>query len=204
MGQTRLHIKRSVSLDGQTQPSAVRPERMIMLVFQYGSNCSDREINGNGRLRGDARFIDIAETVEDFELAFDVWSTRRSCDAADILRRPGNTVWGVLYEVPDFLIGRNTAGARGRKSLDQIEGEGTNYKRQIIDVQTPDGRIISALTYTVLDPKPGLKTNLDYVRHIVSGLREHGVPRIAPNYIDKVKRIAAEHNPSIAADIAGL
>ncbi len=43
-----------------------------MLVFQYGSNCSDREINGNGRLRGDARFIDIAETVEDFELAFDV------------------------------------------------------------------------------------------------------------------------------------
>lgn len=133
-----------------------------------------------------------------------MWSTGRRCAAADILRRPGNTVWGVLYEVPDFLIGRNTARARGRKSLDQIEGEGSNYKRQTIDVQTPGGRIFSALTYTVIDPKPGLKTSIDYVRHIVSGLREHGVPGIAPHYIDNVKRIAAENNPSIAADVARL
>jgi hypothetical protein len=61
-----------------------------MLVFQYGSNCSNAEINGNERLRGDAKFVDVVETVDDFELAFDVWSTGRSCAAADILRRPGN------------------------------------------------------------------------------------------------------------------
>src|SRR5207237_1356444 len=48
-------------------------------VFQYGSNCSVSEINSESRLRGDAKVIGIAETVEDFELAFDVWSTKRDC-----------------------------------------------------------------------------------------------------------------------------
>lgn len=43
----------------------------MTLVFQYGSNCSEREMNSQERLRGEAKFVDIAETTEDFELAFD-------------------------------------------------------------------------------------------------------------------------------------
>jgi hypothetical protein len=46
----------------------------MTLVFQYGSNCSESEINSGERLRGDAKFVDITETVEDFEIAFDVQS----------------------------------------------------------------------------------------------------------------------------------
>jgi hypothetical protein len=56
----------------------------MSVVFQYGSNCLDSEINSEKRLRGDALFLDIAETVEHFELAFDVWSTGRGCAAANI------------------------------------------------------------------------------------------------------------------------
>jgi hypothetical protein len=51
----------------------------MALVFQYGSNCSEGQINGKDRLRGDAKFVGIAETVDDFELAFDVWSKGRGC-----------------------------------------------------------------------------------------------------------------------------
>ena len=43
-----------------------------VLVFQYGSNCLESEINSKERLCGDAKFTAIAQTVEDFELAFDV------------------------------------------------------------------------------------------------------------------------------------
>src|SRR6266853_5585244 len=101
----------------------------MALVFQYGSNCLDSEINSKNRLCGDARFVDVAETVEDFELAFDVQSTGRGCAASDIVRKPGGKVWGVLYEVPDYLFDRQTAQAGGgRKSFDKIEGEGTNCK----------------------------------------------------------------------------
>jgi hypothetical protein len=176
----------------------------VALVFQYGSNCSESEINGQGRLRGDARFVGIAETVDDFELAFDVQSMGRGCAASDIVKRPGSgsKVWGILYEVPDYLIGRETASARGRRSFDAIEGEGGNYRREPIFVRRLDGEVVPALTYTVINPQPGLKTNINYVRHIVCGLRAHeGIPS---EYIDKVKAIAAANNPDIAADLEYL
>lgn len=173
----------------------------MALVFQYGSNCSEGQINAGSRLRGDARFAGIAETVEDFELAFDVYSTGRGCAASDIMRKPGGKVWGVLYEVPDYLIDRKSAGARERTSFDAIEGEGTNYKHETIEVRTPDGQVVQALTYTVIAPNPSLKTNLAYVRHIIAGLRERDVPG---DYIAKVKAIAAANNPGLAAEIARL
>ena len=89
----------------------------MALVFQYGSNCSESEINSMDRLRGDAKFVDIAETVEDYELAFDVMSTGRGCAASDIVRKEGGKVWGVLYQIPDDLIGRDTT-PKGRRSFD--------------------------------------------------------------------------------------
>jgi len=104
----------------------------MALVFQYGSNCSESQINSKDRLCGDAEFVAIAETVDDYQLAFDVWSTKRECAASDIVARLGSKVWGVLYEVPDYLIDRKTAATKNRKSLDAIEGEGTNYKREPI------------------------------------------------------------------------
>jgi gamma-glutamylcyclotransferase (GGCT)/AIG2-like uncharacterized protein YtfP len=171
------------------------------LVFQYGSNCLDSQINGKDRLKGDAKFISIAETVEDYELAFDVFSKGRHCAAADIVPRPGGKVWGALYEIPEYLIGRDTANARGRKSLDAIEGQGTNYERREIQVRKPDGQIVTALTYTVITPQAGLKTDIEYVRYIVAGLRERSVPA---DYIEKVKRIAAANNPSLTPDLQRL
>jgi hypothetical protein len=153
----------------------------MALVFQYGSNCSEIQINSKDRLHGDAKFFAIAQTVDDFQLAFDVWSKNRKCAASDIVPTPGSKVWGVLYEVPDFLIERTTASARKRKSLDAIEGEGTNYARQSIAVKSADGQILTAITYRVIDPKPDLKSSLEYVGYIIDGLREHGVPQILRN-----------------------
>ncbi len=171
------------------------------LVFQYGSNCLDSQINGKDRLEGDAKFISTAETVDDYEIAFDVFSKTRHCATADIVRRPGGRVWGALYEIPDCLISRETAKALNRTSLDAIEGEGTNYQRNEIQVRTPDGQVVTALTYTVINPQDGLKTDLDYVRYIIAGPRERGVPG---EYIDKVKEIAAANNRGIADGVARL
>jgi gamma-glutamylcyclotransferase (GGCT)/AIG2-like uncharacterized protein YtfP len=133
------------------------------LVFQYGSNCLDSQINSKERLKGDARFISIAETVDDYELAFDVFSNGCRCAAANIVPKPGGKVWGVLYEIPKYLLSRHTAGER--KSLDAIEGEGTNYERREIEVRKPNGEIVTALTYTVRNPRSGLRTDIDYVRY---------------------------------------
>lgn len=170
-------------------------------VFQYGSNCSENEFNSADRLRGDATFLMIAETVDDYELAFDVWSTGRGCAASDMVASPGNKVWGVVYDVPDFLIARDTAAQHKRKSLDAIEGEGTNYARHPITVKSATGELLNAITYRVINPSSGLKTSLEYVGYIVAGLREHGV---VENYITRVKAVAALNNPTIAAALSRL
>jgi hypothetical protein len=126
----------------------------MALVFQYGSNRLDSQINSKDRLCVDAKFIDIAETVYDFQLAFDVWSNNRQCAASDIVVSPGNKVWDTLYEVPDFLVERKTAAAQNRKSLDAIEGEGANYNRETIAVRRHNDPAVTALTYRVQNPKP--------------------------------------------------
>jgi gamma-glutamylcyclotransferase len=173
----------------------------MALVFQYGSNCRDSQINSQDRLCGDAKFIDVAETVDDFQLAFDVWGTKRKCAASDIVASPGNKVWGALYEVPDFLIERKTAATQTRKSLDAIEGEGDNYRRETITVRRDSGPTVPALTYRVQNPKPDLKTSLEYVGYVVKGLRERGVRE---DYIEHVKKLAQANNPMIATQVQEL
>jgi hypothetical protein len=171
-----------------------------VLVFQYGSNCLESEINGEDRLRGDARFVDIAKAA-DYELAFDVVNKNRGCAASDIVAKVGSTVWGVLYQIPDWLIDRSVAEAKGRRALDAIEGAGGNYEQRRIRVRRPNSRIEEAITYTVRRPMPGLKTGIDYVDLIVAGLREHNIDE---KYIATVKAIASENNPEIAEDIRNL
>ena len=170
----------------------------MALVFQYGSNCSVGRLNSPDRLNGAARVVGIAETVEDYCLAFDVWSDGNNCAASDIVRAPGRKVWGVLYEVPDERVRRETC-PRGSRSFDAIEGN--RYLRETIRVQCPDGSVVTALTYVVKEPQEGLRTSLDYLRHIVTGLREQGA---AEDYIREVKRIAAENNPAIRDGVENL
>lgn len=170
----------------------------MALVFQYGSNCSTARLNSAERLQGNAIPVGLAETVDNYELRFDVWSTGNNCAAADIVPEGDGTVLGVLYEVPDELMDRDTA-PRGRKSFDAIEGNA--YERRSIRVKRQDGTIVDAVTYVVCQPARDLRTSLEYVRHIVTGLRENGA---GEEYITRVKHAAASNNPDIEEQIEGL
>lgn len=156
----------------------------MALVFQYGSNMSVARLNSDDRLAGDARAVCVATTVEPFELGFSVWSKSNNCAAADLLpSSTGRTVYGVLYEIPDFLLSRDTAKEKGRKSLDAIGSEGINYVRAMIDVVTKDGATVHAMTYVVKNRKANLKTSAAYVSHILAGLRENNMPTDYCQYV---------------------
>jgi len=169
----------------------------MAIVFQYGSNCSSTRLNSEDRLCGDAQSIGLATTVENHELLFNVWSNGNRCAAASILEGGAGPVLGVLYSVPNYLMSRETSG--DRRSFDAIEG--SRYERRVIAVRQHNGELISAITYVARTPQDGLQTSVDYVRHIIIGLREHGADAM---YIEQVKRSACENNPSIASQIQGL
>jgi len=171
----------------------------MSLVFQYGSNMSSVRLNGDDRLAGDAKAVCVAMTVEPFELIFSVWSNSNDCAAADLLPSDtGRNIYGVLYEVPGFLLSRHTADERGRKSLDAIEGEGTNYDRKMIDIVTNDGTTVCAMTYLVKNHQTNLKTSAAYVSHILDGFREHEIPE---EYCQYVRSKIIENNGDLKDDL---
>ena len=171
----------------------------MALVFQYGSNAHSERLNADDRLRGDARPVGIACTTDIFELDFNVWSKGNGCAAADLVPGAGRSIWGVLYEIPGYLIRRETSG--NCKSLDAIEGEGTNYQRVEIALIDSVGESITALTYVVINKVSALRTSLEYASHIVIGLREHNVPS---EYIDYVKARIVANNPSLKDGIEAV
>lgn len=174
----------------------------MTLVFQYGSNMSVARLNGEDRLVGDARSIGVVRTVEPFELMFTVWSEKSACAAADLVpRMTGRSIYGVVYEVPDFLLSRDTAKQCNRKSLDAIEGEGTNYVRAMIDLVTDDGSTVSAITYLVRERRIGLKTSLAYVQHILLGLKQHDIPE---EYFQYVRSKIIENNSDLESELLAV
>ncbi len=156
----------------------------MALVFQYGSNMSIARLNDERRLVGDAKLHGVVKTVSHFDFGFTVLSKTNNCAAADIVPSDnGRTIYGVLYDIPDWLVLRDDAIKHNRKSLDAIEGEGQNYIRQNIELVDENGLSLTAITYLVRERKSGLKTSLDYVEHIFCGLSQRGFPKEYRSYI---------------------
>jgi hypothetical protein len=161
------------------------------LVFQYGSNCDEARLNAPKRLAGDAHDVRRAETIEEFEIAFDVWSQTNGCAASNLVRVPGSgrRAWGVLCEIPaDLIRGRRTDD---RKTLTQIEGN--RYEERPILVRNTDDEEVEVTTFLVKpnEQRFGLWTSFDYIQHIVNGLRAHEIPE---EYVQRVIDIAIQTN----------
>ena len=167
------------------------------LLFQYGSNCTAARLNGPNRLNGHAQDLGRARTVDNFDIAFDVYSQTNGCAACDLICFPGQKAWGVLYEIPaDFIDGRR---ADDQKTLEQIEGH--RYKQEPIRVIDKDSNVQEAVTFLVREAerRPVLATSAAYVSWVIYGLRDHGVPE---EYIAHIIEVAIETNQRAGASAA--
>lgn len=168
----------------------------MALVFQYGSNSSSARLNSRNRLRSEATSLGLAYTVGQYDLGFTVWSESNNCAAADLVRAPGKQVWGVLYDIPNYLLSRDTVC--NRRSLDAIEG--SRYRRRKIKLCRPGmpGTPFTAWTYTVIQKQKGLRTSREYANYILDGLCEHQAPS---EYINHVKTRILKNNPDLEGHI---
>jgi hypothetical protein len=167
----------------------------MAIVFQYGSNMSEERLNSFERLNGSAQKIGIAYTVDNFEFDFTIWSKKNNCAASDLVPNIGRNVWGVLYSIPDERVYR-TLSTKGKTCLDQIEGEGKNYDRQIIKVINinDNNSLIEAVTYLVKNKVFGLLTSSEYVSYILNGLKNNKIPA---EYIEYIISRIKNNNPEI-------
>lgn len=142
--------------------------------FAYGSNIDDLLVDGHH-----AHFMGVAR-LDDHRLAFTRRSVRTGTGVADVIAAPGESVWGVLYEL----------GPAHAAMLDRKEGAGWAYVRQPTQVRTLDGSAVDAFIYTVLHKEPReIPPSDTYLSRLVKGARKRGLPDA---YICKLERLQAK------------
>jgi len=145
------------------------------LYFAYGSNMSSRRLRAADRAPS-AVFIETAR-LAGHRLVFDKigmdGSAKADCEpSAD----PGDQVHGALFRIE----------ARDRAALDRAEGLGKGYDAFEVDVASASGVATRALTYLATLKNPALLPFDWYVRHVLLGARECGLPASYVAVIEKV------------------
>jgi gamma-glutamylcyclotransferase (GGCT)/AIG2-like uncharacterized protein YtfP len=134
-----------------------------MYYFAYGSNMPTRCMAAwcdNFRLIGAAQ-------LHNYRLAFNKPSFNWGGAAADVVPAPGESVWGVLWEIDKA----------GRVSLDEKESVGIGYQHGFCPVKTAEGRVYEALLYVVIKKiVPDLKPSQSYMDVLIEGALEHHLP----------------------------
>jgi gamma-glutamylcyclotransferase len=131
-------------------------------LFAYGSNMAEREM---WEFAPGARFAGLAR-LSGFALELRRRSIRWGGGAADIVERPGDEVWGVLYELPDGDLAE----------LDDKEGAGWAYRRREVEVET-EGGTRAAIAYEVIEKEPEqVAATPEYAELLLRAARERELP----------------------------
>ena len=113
-----------------------------------------------------AEFVSVAR-LPNYRLDFTRYSVKRQGGVADVVRARGETVWGVLYDVPSGEMA----------ALDRKEGVASRaYERKRVMVATAAGPRVRAVTYSVIDKEPGQTPSEHYLGLILAGAREWALP----------------------------
>ncbi|HTA36225.1 MAG TPA: gamma-glutamylcyclotransferase family protein [Solirubrobacteraceae bacterium] len=142
---------------------------MSILYFAYASNMDaavmERACPGH-------RVLGVAE-LRNRRLAFTRRSKRTGTGVADIVAAPGESVWGVLYEIDDS----------GLAAIDEKEGNGWAYRREALDVLLRDGSVEhTAHAYAVIARDDAhVPPSAEYLGLIRTAARARGLPQ---SYID--------------------
>lgn len=158
---------------------------MSELIFAYGSNmCRGRFLDYNVHPEGPGQPAELRGYV----LRLNKVGRRagRRSGKGNVEQCAGETVWGVLYSIPDDEL----------PALDT--GEGPGYRRVQLHVESSAGPI-DAWVHVATRPSndPTLRPYSWYKRFIVEGARSHGLPA---GYIAKLEAIDAVEDPDLAWD----
>ncbi|GBC95531.1 hypothetical protein HRbin16_01321 [bacterium HR16] len=140
--------------------------------FAYGSNMNTKQLSCRiGRQKVTSR----VGYAPDHELVFNKLS-RDGTGYANIQPKRDGIVYGVLYQLTEEEL----------KKLDESEGVPKHYRREKIEVVLIEGGKVEADTYIAVRIQDGLRPRADYLKRIIEGAKEHGLPG---DYIQKLERV---------------
>ncbi len=136
----------------------------MIYYFAYGSNmdidqmkerCPDSKLTGKAVLKN-------------YRLDFTIFSPKRNCGCADIVKSFGDEVHGLLY----------TLTPKDLKKLDGLEAHPYKYKRFKTKVMDESGKEIKAETYEVVNKKKEFqKPSKDYLNKLIMAAKNFNFPK---------------------------
>jgi gamma-glutamylcyclotransferase (GGCT)/AIG2-like uncharacterized protein YtfP len=135
-----------------------------ILYFAYASNMDAALMQ---RICPGHRVLGVAE-LREHRLAFTRRSKRTGTGVADIVAAPGESVWGVLYELDDSQL----------TAIDEKEGNDWAYERRQLDVRLHDDsaeHVAHAYTVIVRDDEH-VAPSAEYLDLIRDAARSRGLP----------------------------
>ena len=103
----------------------------------------------------------------------------------DVPPDAGGCVHGVLFRLAEAELAL----------LDAFEGCGAGYERQAVRVMPDAGGAVTALTYVATRIDARLRPFDWYLRHVLAGAREHGLPA---DYVAGIDAVLAVRDPDAA------
>ena len=140
--------------------------------FAYGSNMSRAQM----RSRAGTILSEQPARLENYEIVFNK-KARGGTATANIRPAPGRVVHGVLYQIPESAL----------RSLDRFESAPEHYRRIEVTVTDSAGKKVPVQVYIATKVEPGLRPAAHYLKTILDGAGEHGLPE---EYIGAVKAAA--------------
>lgn len=168
------------SATGANAETSIHAKNVSQPVFAYGSNmCLGRLLDYKVHPEGPGQPAQLRGYV----LRLNKLGRRRGrrSGKGNIEQCAAETVWGVLYKIPDHEL----------TVLDA--GEGPGYQRVRLRVESSDGPV-DAWVHVAKEPSndPDLRPYGWYKRFIVEGARSHDLPA---EYIAKLEAIEAVDDP---------
>jgi len=132
-----------------------------MFYFAYGSNMNWPQMQ---RRCPSSRFACIAR-LPDYGFAIARHSRLRHCGTANIFNKPGNEVWGVVYEVSESDMA----------TMDAFED---GYRREKVFVHNDNGNLspIEAIVYIAPRETSAPLPSAEYKRLLLEGARFWKIP----------------------------
>ena len=150
-----------------------------VVYFAYGSNMSSKRLKARVL---SAKAVGIG-VLKEHALAFHKVSKKDGSGKCDIVKSSSGEVMGVLFEID----------AQEKTDLDEYEGFNKGYDEKTVEITTESGRIVSAVTYYATNTDPKLKPYSWYLRHILEGAKEAGLPE---DYIKELDKVEAAKDPN--------
>ncbi len=151
-----------------------------MIYFAYGSNMNPGQM---AERCPEARTIGVARLV-DYCLCFPRMSASRRCASAGIEPRPGNAVWGVLYDVPeaDMTVLNYHEGYDPKGP----PAQNRHVLKEVTVLRIGGSEPVKAMTYFAIPDGTTSPPSVAYMNTIIDGALYHGLPKA---YIAALERV---------------